>query len=148
MKLTLSLPGLAGLLHRKPKDPPPTMLPLLIPILLPLIPTLIAGVESIFVHSKAGKDKMDTVTQSTRVVIDKLIALKVIQAQPSDEILQTIIETIFHTVKALRPDGSASVDLTKVMSAVATGIPGIDPHPAATHQGSYTLSGTLTPHVI
>ena len=76
-------------------------MPALLAALVPLIPTLIQTAERLFVKSKAGKDKMDTVRSALRTFLEKMAATNGLpESGVTDDVLTSAIEIIFTQLSA------------------------------------------------
>lgn len=79
----------------------------LLGLILPLVPSIVNGVESLFSKKPAaGTDKMSAALQALRALISQFIAAKVPlpdgtvpTAQPTDDALKGMIETVFQQMK-------------------------------------------------
>lgn len=76
------------------------MIPAFAAAALNLAPFLISAVEKIFTKPKSGEDRLSAVVAMLRELAIKMQATGEITAQPSDEALTGLIETVFQQLKS------------------------------------------------
>jgi len=82
------------------------VIPGIIAALLPLVPDIVKGVEALFQSKpKSGEDKMSAATQALRGVATQMVSSQLTlpdgtkAAQPTDDALTGMIETVFQQLK-------------------------------------------------